>query len=54
MITDYKIISVHEEDIYYRKRSLEESVKKQIDDGWQPLGAPFFCNNRWSQAMVKS
>lgn len=47
LITEYVILRT-ETPIH-----LEQVVKGAIEDGFQPLGAPFFGDSGWSQAVVK-
>ena len=35
------------------QQTLVSKVDKMIDDGWQPLGAPYFDKGRYTQAMVR-
>jgi hypothetical protein len=35
------------------QQTLVSKVDKMIDDGWQPLGAPYYANTRYTQAMVR-
>ena len=46
-VVDYKMI--------FGFRDFEKKVRKAIDEGWQPLGAPFFDAEHclFIQAMVK-
>ena len=43
---DYDIIDA------VSSESLVTRVRKKLDEGWRPLGAPMYVANTWCQTMI--
>lgn len=52
-ITHYKVVSIRDFGETPSHIQLEQRVQQLIEEGWQPLGIPFFGEENMYQAMVK-